>query len=165
MRSLFQELQVGLRTLRKEPASAVITSLTLALGIGLCTTAFSLAYGVLMRGLDVPEADRLTLIHRTAPSRDIEAMGVNRHDLYDWREQQRSFEGLAMYETGTVNASGEEGPQRFDGAFVSANIFDLLRVEPVLERASAPETTRPRRPRRSFWGTTCGRHATKVIPL
>jgi len=138
MRSLLQDLQLSFRSLKKAPASAVITSLTLALGIGLCTTAFSLVYGVFFRGLGVPEADRLILIHRTVPSRNIDFMGVNRYDLYDWREQQTSFDGLAMYETGTVNLSGVEGPERYDGAFVSANIFDLLRVQPVLGTSFRP---------------------------
>jgi predicted permease len=132
MHSLVQDLRLGLRTLKKQPASAVITSVTLALGIGLCTTSFSLVYGVFFRGLNVPEASRLTLIHRTVPSRGIDFMGVNQHDLYDWRAQQTSFDGLATFETGTVNLSGLEGPERYDGAFVSANVFDLLRVRPVL---------------------------------
>jgi putative ABC transport system permease protein len=138
MRALVQDLMLGFRTLKKEPASAVIASLTLALGIGACTLAFSLVYGVFFRGLDVPEANRLILIYRTVPSRDVDFMGVNSHDLYDWRAQQTSFEGLAMFETGTVNVSGVEGPERYDGAFVSANLFDLLRVRPLLGSGFRP---------------------------
>ena len=138
MRGLLQDLQVGLRTLRKAPASAAIASITLALGIGACTVAFSLVYGVFFRGLDVPEARRLTLIYRTVPSRGVDFMGVNRHDLYDWREQQTSFEGLAAYQTGTVNVSGVEGPERYDGAFVTANLFELLRVTPLLGTTFRP---------------------------
>ncbi len=132
MKSLWQDLRVALRSLRKEPASAVITSITLALGIGLCTISFSLVYGVFLRGLDVPEPERLTLVYRTNPSQDQDFMGVNMHDLGDWRAQQTSFQGLGHFSTGTVNLSGAEGPERYDGAFVSANVFDLLRVRPVL---------------------------------
>jgi hypothetical protein len=54
VQSLRQDLLLGIRSLRKEPSSAVIASVTLALGIGLCTVAFSLVYGVFLRGLDVP---------------------------------------------------------------------------------------------------------------
>lgn len=138
MRLLVQDLQLSLRALKKSPASAALASITLALGIGLCTIAFSLLYGVFLRGLDVPEAERLALIYRSVPSRNIDYMGVTRHDLYDWREQQTSFEGLAMYETGTVNLSGTEGPERYDGAFVSANIFDLLRMQPAVGASFRP---------------------------
>jgi hypothetical protein len=132
MQSLRQDLLLGLRSLRKEPASAVITSITLALGIGLCTISFSLIYGVFVRGLDVPEPQRLTLVHRANPSRDINKMGVTVHDLHDWRDQQTVFEHLAHYSTGTVNLAGTEGPERYDGAFVSANVFDALRLRPFM---------------------------------
>jgi len=45
MRALLQDLKLSLRTLKKEPMSAAITSITLALGIGLCTISFSLVTG------------------------------------------------------------------------------------------------------------------------
>lgn len=132
MRALWQDLILSMRTLRKEPASALIASLTLALGIGLCSATFSLNYGVFMRGLDIPDEDRVTTIARSNPELNQEWMSVTHHDLYDWREQQTSFEGLAAYYTGTVNLSGTEGPERYNGGFVSANIFEQLRVPAAL---------------------------------
>ena len=138
MQSLRQDLQLGIRSLRREPASAIIASITLALGIGLCTIAFSLVYGVFLRGLDVPEPDRLTLIYKSNPSRGENQMWVTVHDLYDWRAQQSSFEALAYYSEGDVNLSGSEGPERYDGAFVSANLFDVLRVRPILGTGFRP---------------------------
>lgn len=132
MRPLWQDLLLGFRTLRKEPASALIASLTLALGIGLCSTAFSLTYGVFLRGLDIPDPDRVTLVLRSNPARSEEWMGVTIHDYHDWREQQTSFSNLAGYYTGTVNLSGPEGPERFNGGFVSANLFEVLRVPAAL---------------------------------
>jgi len=138
VQSLRQDLLLGIRSLRKEPASAVIASITLALGIGLCTIAFSLVYGVFLRGLDVPEPDRLTLIFRANPSRSNDQMWVTVHDFYDWRAQQTSFESLAHFSDGTVNLAGSEGPERYDGAFVSANVFDALRVRPILGTTFRP---------------------------
>jgi len=138
MRSVWQDLRIGTRALRREPVSALITSLTLGLGIGLCTTAFSLVYGVFGRGLDVPDADRLTLVYRTNPVRGFEWMEATEHDYYDWVEQQRSFEALARFSTGTVNLSGTEGPERYDGAFVSANLFDVLRVPALVGTTFRP---------------------------
>ena len=146
MRSFRQDLLLSLRTLRKEPVSAVITSLTLALGIGLCTITWSLLYGVFFRGLDVPEADRLVLVHRSNPSAGNEWMGVTAHDFYDWRAQQKSFEGLAHFSTGTVNLSGHGEPERYQGAFVSANVFDVLRVRPILGTAFRPDDELPGSP-------------------
>ncbi|UCG88684.1 MAG: ABC transporter permease [Gemmatimonadota bacterium] len=76
---------------------------------------------------------RLTLIFRNNPAQNINRMDVPQHDFYDWREQQASFVGLAGFSTGTINVSGSRGdPERFNGAFVSANLFDVLRVPPSL---------------------------------
>ena len=138
LHSLRQDLLLGIRSLRKEPASAVIASITLALGIGLCTIAFSLVYGVFLRGLDVPEPDRLTLIYKSNPSRGENQMWATVHDFYDWRAQQSSFEALANYSEASVNLSGPEGPERYEGAFVSANLFDVLRVRPILGNGFRP---------------------------
>jgi predicted permease len=138
MRSLWQDMLLSLRSLRREPASALITSITLALGIGLCATSFSLVYGVFLRGHPVPEPDRLVLIFRSNPSRDMEWGWVTAHDYYDWREQQSSFQALAHFSTGTVNLAGTEGPERYDGALVSANLFDALQIRPILGTSFRP---------------------------
>jgi predicted permease len=132
--SLIKDLKFGARALAKKPGSAVVAILAFGLGIGLCTTMFSIIYGVFFRGLGVPEPDRIVLLMRTNPSEDVQRMGVTPHDLYDWREQQQSFEGLAGYYVGTVNITGPEGPERYRGGFVNANTFDLLRVQPVIGR-------------------------------
>ena len=146
MRALLQDLKLSFRSLKKEPMSAAITSITLALGIGLCTVSFSLVYGVFFRGHDVPEPGRLTLIYRTNPSRDIDFMNATMHDFYDWREQQTSFKGIARYSGGTINISGAEGPERYDGSFVSANIFDVLEVQPILGSTFRPGDDEPGAP-------------------
>lgn len=138
MKAPWHDLLLGVRALRKEPMSAVITSFTLALGIGLCTIAFSLLYGVFLRGLDVPAPARLTLIYRTNPSREINFGSVPVHDFYDWRDQQTSFEALAHFSTGTVNLAGTEGPERYNGGFVSASVFDVLRVRPIVGTTFRP---------------------------
>jgi len=132
MESLLRDVRVGARALLKQPGSTAISILAFALGIGLCTTMFSIIYGTYLRGIGVPESDRLVVINRTNPSQNISRMRVPQHDLYDWRERQRSFEGLAGYSTGTMNLSDAGDPERFDGAFVTANIFDVLRVPPIL---------------------------------
>jgi predicted permease len=132
MGPLLKDLKFGARALLKRPGSTVLSVIAFGLGIGLTTTMFSIIYGVYFRGIGVPEADRLTVVHRTNLSEDIQRMGVDQHDFYDWREQQQSFIGLAGFSTGTINVSGTEGPERFDGAFVSANLFDVLMVAPVI---------------------------------
>ncbi len=129
---LFKDIKSGARALAKRPGSTALSIIAFALGIGLTTTMFSIVYGVFFRGLGVPEADRLYVVWRTNPSREIQRMGVPQHDFFDWRETQQSLEGLAYFSQGTMNVSGTEGTERYNGAFVSANVFGLLRVAPVL---------------------------------
>ena len=128
-----KDFKLGLRALARRPASSATAIVAFGLGIGLCATMFSLIYGIYFRGLGVPESDRLVLIYRTNPSENIDRMGVDQHDFYDWREQQQCFEAIAGYYSGTINVSGVDGdPVRFDGAFVTANLFDVLRQPPIL---------------------------------
>ena len=144
--SLWPDILLGIRGLRRQPVSALITSFTLALGLGLCTTVWSLLYGVFFRSHPVPEPDRLLLVFRTNPTQHIEWGSVPVHDYYDWKAQQTSFEQLARFYTGTVNLAGSEGPERYDGAFVSANLFDGLRMRPMVGATFRPGDSDPGAP-------------------
>ncbi len=62
-------------------------------------------------------------------------MEVTLHDFIDWRAQQTSFEDLAAFYDGTVNLAAEgTTPERYDGAFMTANAFDLIGAKPLLGR-------------------------------
>jgi hypothetical protein len=138
MNVLLKDLTFGARSLLKKPGSAVLSVVVLALGIGLCTTTFSLVYGVFLRGLGVEEQDRLAIVGYQNLELEVENTGVPMHDYHRWREEQRTFEAMAAWRMGTINVSGTEGPERFDGARISANLFDLLGERPVLGRAFLP---------------------------
>jgi len=133
--SVMQDLRYGTRLLRRSPGLSTISVLALAMGIGLTTTMFSIVYGGILRGLPFEDAERIMHLERNNVERDIQSMEVTQHDFADWRAQQRSFSGLAAFYTGTVNVSGTERAERYDGAFISANAFEILRVRPHIGRA------------------------------
>jgi predicted permease len=138
------DLKHGLRMLVKHPGLAAISIVALALGIGLTTTMWSITYGGILRGLPFEEADRIVHLERARPSHDIESYAVPISDFVIWREQQKSFEDLATFMEGTVNVSGPEGrPERFEGGFVTAATFKLLRVQPLVGRIFTEEENRP----------------------
>ena len=143
MHSLRQDLRFGARSLARSPGLAVVAVLALSLGIGLTTMMFSIIYGGLMKGLPFPEPHELVHLERNNPSRDIESMEVPIHDLEDWRARQRSFEGLGAFYTGTVNVAGTERPERFDGAFISANAFSLIGATAAMGRTFRDGEDRP----------------------
>jgi len=113
-----QDLRFSLRQLSRNPGHTATAVLALGVGIGLATAMFSIVYGALLRGLPVPGPDRLLHVASANPARDEPVLGVFLHDFQDFRERQRSFQGLAAYSNGTVNLSGDgEAPERFDGLF------------------------------------------------
>ena len=111
MDALLNDLKAAARALTKQPGSALISVVILALGIGLSTSMFSLVYGVLFRNLDVPEAHRIGVLSRvdlrSGEPDDDPMLG---HDLLDFREQARSFDGLLGYYGGTVNLADDQDP-------------------------------------------------------
>ena len=143
MNALLRDLRFGARMLVKYPAATVIAVIALSLGVGLTTTMFSIVKGAILKGLPFENPGQLMHLGRSNPSEGIEQMGVTIHDFVDWGAAT-SFEGMAAWSAGTVNLSDAEGrPERYPGAFVSTNLFALLRVPPVLGRTLQEGDGRP----------------------
>ncbi|HSU17880.1 ABC transporter permease [Longimicrobium sp.] len=136
--SLLQDLRYGARKLVHNPGFSALSVVTLALGIGLTTTMFSIVYGALLRGLPFEHGERVVAVRRANPPRDQKQMDLTPHDFDDYRAQQRSFEGLGAFSSGTMTVSGTEKPERFDGAYLTANTFQLIRAQPLLGRTFGP---------------------------
>jgi len=123
----------------RQPAWALLSVLTLGIGIGLTATAFSIVYGSLYRGLPVEDSEALVHFERRNPSEDRD-LPVTPHDFVAWRDQQRTFEDLGAYVEAVLTLRGEDGvPERAEGLRISANAFDLLRAKAALGRVFTAE--------------------------
>jgi putative ABC transport system permease protein len=145
MDALLQDIRYALRTLRQSPGFTAIAVLTLALGIGANTTIFSVVNGLVIRPLPFTDAERVDIVYRTLPKRGFARGSVSYADLLDLRAQSRSFSGLAAYSEENYNLSAGEETDYVDGAEVTANLFELLGVEPVLGRDFRGEEDQPGR--------------------
>ena len=135
MDSLIADLRYGLRMLVRTPGLSAVAILTIALGVGLTTHTFSVVYGAVIRGLDFDRGTTLVSLSQDIPSEGSRGSSIPILDLVDWREQQTAFRGLAGYTGGTVNLADEGSPpERFQGAFVSANLFAQVDGVPILGR-------------------------------
>ena len=135
MDSILKDIRFGARMLLKNPGMAAISIIALTLGIGLTTTMFSIVYGALYRGLPFEEPHRLMHLERNNLPEDIESMEVTIHDFVDWREQQTSFEDIAaFFARSSYLADTENRPERYTGAFISANGFRLIQAQAQLGR-------------------------------
>ena len=130
-----QDLSFAIRQLRKNSGFAFITILTLALGIGSTTAIFSLVNAVLLRPLPFPEQDRLVWVSQqdhSLPGVAPEALSYPNY--FDWRAQNHTFSGMASYDGGGVTFATGGVAQRLDAQMVSANLFQVLGVAPMLGR-------------------------------
>lgn len=147
MNGFLNDLRLGFRMLVRTPLLSAVAILTIGLGVGATSFAFSVVYGTMLRGLPVANADRLMVVQRTQPAEDIDGMGVPIHDYHDYRDQQTSFEHLAAGYSGTVNIGGTEGPpERYQGGFVSAGMLSMLGIPPLHGRLFAEGDDRPGAP-------------------
>jgi predicted permease len=134
--ALRQDLRFALRTLRRSPGFTAVAVLTLALGIGANTAIFSIVHGVLLRPLPWAEPEQLIRIFDFKNGQRVTPTPSN---FVDWREQSRSFEGMAAIDGGMSALTGVGGePEMISTADVSANLFSLLRVRPLLGRTFVP---------------------------
>ncbi|MQA89448.1 MAG: FtsX-like permease family protein [Gemmatimonas sp.] len=133
-----QDLRFAGRGLRKNPAFAAISILTLGLGIGGTTAIFSVVEGVLLRPLAYSEPDRLVQVWQIGENGGRTQFSRQNHQ--DVRERSRSFEALAAYSPGlTPVSSGDGEVSRVSVAEVSDEFFEVLDAAPALGRWMAPE--------------------------
>jgi predicted permease len=129
------DLRYALRSLRKRPGFAVVTVLTLALGIGANTAIFSIVNAVLLRPLPFPNPDRLVSVFSVNP---LVGDGAPRSsapaDYKEWRDHSRTLEHLAAYTGGGAALRFGERPENVVVTRVTANFFDALGVRPMLGR-------------------------------
>src|SRR6267142_1983274 len=137
------DVRYGLRMLRKSPGFTAVVILTLALGIGANTTIFSVINATLLRELLFPEANRLVLLWETVGGPRNWSI-ISAPNFWDYRRQSRSFDGLAIFDSGgrgyNLSATGtKQEAEQVSGVRVSADFFSVLGVKPFLGRTFLAE--------------------------
>ena len=140
MWALIQDLRYGLRMLAKNPGFTAVAVIALALGIGANTAIFSVVNGVLLRPLPYQDPDRLMRLSESSP--DFGTMSVAYPNFVDWKDQNRSFAGLAAFRWEDYDVTGGGQPEHLSGKMVSADFFRVLGIKPVLGRDFDPRTDR-----------------------
>lgn len=156
LRDFWHDLRFAVRSLRTQPAFAAVAILTLALGIGANAAIFSLVDATLLRPLPIPEPDRvLVALGRTEASPRIP---VSPLDLRDFDARNHSFERIAgmIGNVGGMVMTGTDGTaETVSRQWVTAGIFDVLGVKPLVGRSFTDEDDRIERNAvvlsESFW--------------
>jgi putative ABC transport system permease protein len=133
--ALIWEIPRASRALRSSWVVSLTAITTIALGVALTTTTFSIVYGILIDPLPYPGADRLMAVTLTpaegGPSRpEFEAL-----DLRDFRARQTSFESVDGYSRRSVTVTNADGiAQSLRAGVVTAGAMGTLGVQPHLGR-------------------------------
>jgi predicted permease len=165
---LWQDLQYGLRQLRRNPGFAVVAIGALALGIAVNATIFSVVSEMLLRKPPVRDADRLMMVSSNNTMRGSNLSEVSVSDFDAWRRETHVFQAMAagdMEVPFTLTGGGEA--QVVTGDRVTPNYFGVLGIHPVIGRAFLPDEAQPGRHRvvilsHSFWHVRYGAR-TRII--
>ena len=132
-----QDVRHAFRLMRRDPAFTLTALATLALGIGLNTAIFSVAYGVLWRPLPYSNPDRLIMISSAQQTPvGIRTFGTWAPVSYEGlRTRVTTLESLAAYNSVDAELSGGGEPLQVPALQVSPNFFATLGISPALGRA------------------------------
>ena len=141
MQSLFKDVRYGLRSLLKHPAFTAISIVTLALGIGANTAIFTVVNAVVLRPLPYPDSERLAMLWTTKDVNQEQPFSFA--DYNDLKSQATSFSAIgAASPLWNFTLTGNGEPEPIQGMFVSANLFDVLKVAPEKGRVFTSDEDR-----------------------
>jgi len=146
MRTFLLHLKQVFRRLGRAPLFTIITLVTLAAGIGGNTIVFSVLESVLLKPLPYPRPDELIGVWLTAPGVNIQNLNIAPSNYFIYREQNRSFQDIGVYNGDSVSVTGRAEPEQVDALDVTDGTLPLLGVSPVLGRLFTRQDDSPGSP-------------------
>ena len=145
MQTFLHEVRYALRQLRKSPGFALISVLTLALGIGANIAVFSVTNAILLNPSGIPHASGLVALRaRYLALADLSNIGISAPDFADAQYGKDIFQSAGALQVANMNLSRENaGPILLAAAKVSSGYFDVFQVRPFLGRAFTAAEDQP----------------------
>jgi predicted permease len=135
---MLADLKFAIRQLRKSPGFTLTAFLTLAIGIGGVVAVFSLVEAVLLRPLPFADSGRLVRVHEGI-EHQFEITNLPAPDVIQVARDNRTFSDVAGFIAAEYELSGIGAPQRAHAERVSAMLFPMLGVQPLLGRVFTPK--------------------------
>lgn len=131
---LWEDVRFAGRLLLKDKWFSFVAAVALALGIGVNATVFTFVNAALIRGMPIADPDRTLAIDSYDRVRN-RGQQVSYLDYRDWKDNTKAFDAFGAY-SGTIANLSDEGqpPERYNGAYVTANAFSVLGARPVAGR-------------------------------
>jgi predicted permease len=134
MTFFISQLKQILRRLWRAPVFTVITLITLAAGVGANIAVFSVVEGVLLKPLPYPHPESLVGVWHTAPGLGVEDVNMAPSNYFIYRQQNRTFEDVGIYQGDSVSVTGQGSPQQVPALDVSDGVLPILGLPPALGR-------------------------------
>ena len=129
LESIGADLRFAVRQLRRSPGFAVIAIATLTLAIGANAVVFGVLNALILRPLNVPQAESLFIIQHGS---DIGSHSYP--DYLDLRQRNRSFDDMAAWAISQAGLDTGKDPSNVWEYETSGDYFDALRIQPYLGR-------------------------------
>lgn len=133
LEALVMDVRYGQRQLRRSPAFAATAILTLAVGIGGMTAVFSVVNAVLLRPLPFKDSGQLISLHEFI-AEDPHDFNVTAPDVLVFQRESKAFSGVGGYVGASYDVTGAGGPFHAAAERVTAPLFSVLGVGPMLGR-------------------------------
>src|SRR5882724_3459920 len=151
MGAFLNDLRYGARMLFKRPGFTAVAVFTLALGIGVNSSIFSIVNAVLLRPLSYKDSSRLVEFWETNPIKgwNDDTTSCAPANYVDWQAQSQSFDEMAAYIAGQSRGAsladfyltGGDRPERLRGLQVTGNLFSVLGIPAAIGRTFRNEET------------------------
>jgi putative ABC transport system permease protein len=128
------DLRYAIRLLARRPVFALVVVLTIALGVALTTTAFTVVHGVLLESLPYPDVDRLVYVWEHDVSRGNDRNVVAPANYVAWTEQTTSFSSIAAFGAVSASITGDGEPERVGSIYSTAPLLRMLGAQPLIGR-------------------------------
>jgi putative ABC transport system permease protein len=134
MSIMWQDVRYAVRTLARAQGFSLVAILTLALGIGVNTSVFSVVRATLFRPFPFPQPDQLVQLWETGPM----AGPRSPVSVANWRAEAKGFSHVAAYEYESFTRTGAGEAQQLSGLRVTGDFFPMLGIAPTLGRTFTP---------------------------
>ena len=135
--TLLLDCRHALRGIRRRPAFALAATGVLAAAIGATAAIFAVVNAAFLRPLPYSHPKQLVWLDTREPSGAgaPAPLALSAFHFSRWREERRAFAAVEALGPGTISLTGDGGePEPLRGARVSAGLFALLGVSPLLGR-------------------------------
>jgi predicted permease len=155
---MLTDLRHAVRLLGKGKGMTATTLLTLALCIGATTAIFSTVYSLMLKPLPFAEPEGIVELYTSAAKAGLNKMPANVPFYLDYSKNASSYETLALWSFSQQMFGADESAVRLDAARATAEIFQILRVQPLLGEFFTKEQNKPGADKvvvltQSFWQT------------